>query len=156
MTGPFETERQAWETPEVQAAWTAVRAALGPGQMEPHNRELIEDACRAAGVGLGAYDARIVAWLAGWEPQMCAVIAGLVRRAAALPVAAVAVLDAAQLDTVLEALADATNYRAVRAETTCADCHAEPGGLCHDHAGDFEKADGYGALADQLRQEASR
>jgi len=59
-------------------------------------------------------------------------------------------------DTVLEALADATNYRAVRAETTCADCHAEPGGLCHDHAGDFEKADGYGALADQLRQEASR
>jgi hypothetical protein len=32
-------------------------------------------------VKLGAFDHRIVLWLAGWEPSTCAVIAGLIARA---------------------------------------------------------------------------
>jgi hypothetical protein len=71
MTGPFESEREARE---------AMR-----GQYEPTsegNRQLLLNAVNAAGVALGAYDRRIVGWLAGWEPQTCAVIAGLIARAA--------------------------------------------------------------------------
>jgi hypothetical protein len=32
-------------------------------------------------VTLGAYDARILAWLANYEPETCAVISGLITRA---------------------------------------------------------------------------
>jgi hypothetical protein len=49
--------------------------------MDPHNARMLEDACTAAGVELGAYDRRIIAWLAGWEPQTVAVICGLISRA---------------------------------------------------------------------------
>ena len=35
----------------------------------------------AAGVQLGEFDDRILHWLAGWEPHVAAVIAGLVGRA---------------------------------------------------------------------------
>ena len=42
---------------------------------------MLLDALAAAGVYLGAYDHRIVEWLAGWEPQTVAVIAGWVQRA---------------------------------------------------------------------------
>jgi len=37
--------------------------------------------CERAGVGMGAFDARILAWLAEYEPETCVVIAGLVSRA---------------------------------------------------------------------------
>jgi hypothetical protein len=39
------------------------------------------DACQDAGVKLGAYDAKILAWLAIYEPETCAVITGLISRA---------------------------------------------------------------------------
>ena len=202
MYGPFETEQQVRDIPAVQAVRAAFRAAPGAGAHEPHNRALIEDACRAAGVKLGAYDRRIVAWLASWEPQICAVVAGLIRRAhASAPLAAelrgiadsiarrlasehagrqqiaedaavrlhdiatalalgatpVAALDAAQLDTVLDALADAAEYRYGHAGTVCGDCDSPDGpGLCPDHQRDLERRDGYIALSGQLRQEASR
>jgi hypothetical protein len=42
---------------------------------------LLEGACQAAGVQLGAYDHRILIWLTAWEPATCAVIAGLITRA---------------------------------------------------------------------------
>ncbi len=35
----------------------------------------------AAGVDTGEYDDRIISWLAGWEPETVAVIAGLIGRA---------------------------------------------------------------------------
>lgn len=38
-----------------------------------------------AGLGLGGYDHRILRWLAGWEPSVIQVIAGLIARAAAGP-----------------------------------------------------------------------
>jgi hypothetical protein len=49
--------------------------------MGEENRAFLESACQSAGVILGAYDAQILSWLAGYEPQMCAVVAGLVSRA---------------------------------------------------------------------------
>jgi hypothetical protein len=63
--------------------YEAFRAAPGPGRMDAHNARMITQACDAAGVELGAYDRRIVAWLAGWEPQTCAVVAGMITRAGA-------------------------------------------------------------------------
>jgi hypothetical protein len=74
MSGPYETERQA-------AAAVRHITASPPGSWQDGEHRLLEDACRAAGVQLGAYDHRILLWLAGWEPATCAVIAGLITRA---------------------------------------------------------------------------
>jgi hypothetical protein len=85
--GPFETERQAADLPAVRAVYEAMRERTGPVTSEQRKAmdamcsALITDECERAGVRLGAYDARIVAWLGNWEPQTCAVIAGLIRRA---------------------------------------------------------------------------
>lgn len=76
ILGPFETERQAR---------MAALAATDPNEASlltsAGNREILARACEDAGVTLGAYDERILAWLAGFEPAMCAVVAGLVTRA---------------------------------------------------------------------------
>ena len=79
--GPFETERQALDTPAVRAVFTTFEAAPGLGRMQPPNLAMLRAACEGAGVELGAYDLRILSWLAGLEPQMCAVVAGLITRA---------------------------------------------------------------------------
>jgi hypothetical protein len=81
-SGPYETEDHARETPEVRAVRAAFDADPGPGRMAPHNLRMLLDAVAAAGVQVGAYDVRILEWLAGWEPPTCAVIAGLITRAA--------------------------------------------------------------------------
>jgi hypothetical protein len=73
--GPHETERQAIEV--TRSTVTGPAAALSA----EGNRRLLEEAYTAAGVTLGAYDHRILLWLAGWEPSTCAVIAGLIVRA---------------------------------------------------------------------------
>jgi hypothetical protein len=78
--GPFETADQA-RTPAVLAVYAAFDADPGAGKMAPHNLAMLTAACQAAGVELGAYDARILAWMGSWEPQTCAVIAGIIRRA---------------------------------------------------------------------------
>lgn len=39
------------------------------------------DTCQRAGVTLGAFDAKILAWLANYEPETCAVVTGLITRA---------------------------------------------------------------------------
>lgn len=83
MTGPFETERDAQNSPEVQAIFAAIDASPGTGRMFPHNHRMLEEACNKAGVELGAYDHRILAWLSGYEPATCAVIAGIISRARA-------------------------------------------------------------------------
>jgi hypothetical protein len=81
VTGPFETEQQAHELPAVRAVYAAFDRDHGPGKMTPHTLAMLTAACEAAGVELGAYDRRILAWLAGWEPQTAAVVAGLITRA---------------------------------------------------------------------------
>ena len=66
--GPFETEQQARDIPAVQAVYEAFRADPGVGKMTPHNLAMLEQACAAAGVDLGAFDRRVLVWLSGWEP----------------------------------------------------------------------------------------
>jgi hypothetical protein len=60
-------------------------AVAGAGQAlaDGHNAKMITDACDRAGVDLGAYDRRIIAWAGGWDPEVAAVLAGLIIRAAA-------------------------------------------------------------------------
>jgi len=78
VSGPYETERQA-----AAAARHIYDLDVGAGLWRDGSLRMLEDACRAAGVQLGAYDYRVLLWLAGWEPQTCAVVAGWVTRAAA-------------------------------------------------------------------------
>lgn len=79
--GPFETEDDARTHPAVRAVYEASHASSRRGVMDEQNRRLLEEACAAAGVSLGAYDRRILGWLANYEPQTCMVIAGLITRA---------------------------------------------------------------------------
>jgi len=79
--GPFETEQQARQLPAVRAVYDAFDRDPGVGKMAPHNLRLLLDALAGAGVYVGAYDIQIARWVAGWEPQTVAVIAGWVQRA---------------------------------------------------------------------------
>lgn len=81
--GPFETEREISALPEVQAIYEAFHADPGAGKMAPRTRLMPGRVLDAAGVAMGAYDDRIADWLATWEPQTVAVIAGWVSRARA-------------------------------------------------------------------------
>jgi hypothetical protein len=81
VTGPFETEREAAGAAHQLVPPEDGRSILGADQ----NRRLLVGACEAAGVELGAYDRRILDWLAGYEDAMCAVVAGLISRAAHRP-----------------------------------------------------------------------
>jgi hypothetical protein len=139
MTQPYESEREA------RAAVQHITAS-SPGSWEDGMRRLLEDACRAAGVQLGAYDHRILLWLAGWEPQMCAVVAGLVTRAAA------ARLTEAQRSTVLDALEVAAESKRDRA-ATCPDCETSPAELCGTCEWRLARAEAYDALAETLREQ---
>jgi hypothetical protein len=158
VMGPFDTERQASGVPAVRAIYDAFRAAPGAGRMAALNHRLLADACAAAGVSLGAYERRILLWLAGWEPQTCAVVAGLVTRArvtSASPGRGQIVLTAAQSACLRGMLADAIAYRGPRVGTACADCgdiddDGACHGLCDDHAADRDLAADYRALASEL------
>jgi hypothetical protein len=48
------------------------------GVMDEANLAYLREACDGTSVTLGAFDARILARLAGWEPEICAIVAGLV------------------------------------------------------------------------------
>jgi hypothetical protein len=76
VTGPYETEREA-----VEASLWLVRDKGTGRDMGKSNLDDLTGAAADANVVLGAYDQRILEWLAGYEPQTCAVIAGLIRRA---------------------------------------------------------------------------
>ena len=136
--GPFETREQA--TQAAAGIHAAMRADTLGGAMTRAGRDLIRGACQAAGVTLGAYDARIVEWLAGIEPEYAAVIAGLVERAA------VALTDA-QREALRLALADAFAHREGKSYVRCADCDASPVSLCDEHAADFDRIESYATLA---------
>ena len=81
--GPYGTRAQAFAMPAVRAAYDAAHAASRRGVLAERNHRMLCEALTAAGVELGDYDHRIVQWLAGWEPEVCAVIAGLIERASA-------------------------------------------------------------------------
>lgn len=78
-SGPYETELQALA--DVAGIYARSRQSNRRGTIDEANLARLRDACERTGVAIGAFDARILAWLAGWEPQTCAVMAGLVTRA---------------------------------------------------------------------------
>jgi hypothetical protein len=137
VSGPFETQRQAADS---------VRHIIDspPGSWSDGNLRLLEDACRAARVPLGAHDSRILVWLAGWDPWTCAVVAGLVTRAHA------GVLDEADLRTVLDALDVAADHKRDTA-ANCGECEACPEGLCPDCEWRMDAADACDRVAARLR-----
>lgn len=86
MTGPYESESEALAGP----VYKEVRALHEAGRVRPydpdrlvHSTQLraLEAACAEAGVELGAFDRRIVSWLAGWEASTVEVVIGLITRA---------------------------------------------------------------------------
>lgn len=86
VMGPYETERQALAEPlaqEIHALHASGRVRSGdPDRLVSgtHMRHL-EAACAAAGVELGAFDRRVLAWLARGEASTVQVIIGLISRA---------------------------------------------------------------------------
>lgn len=90
--GPYETRRQA--AADVAEVYAQGRISVRRGVMGEANLARLKDTCEQAGINLGSYDSQILAWLAGWEPETCGVIAGLVSRAYAAGLArAVPMLD---------------------------------------------------------------
>jgi hypothetical protein len=162
--GPFHTERQVRELPAVRAVYEAFDADPGVGGMARHNERMLRESCAAAGVALGAFDARIVSWLAGWEPGTCAVIAGLISRAHAAgrgdqaagaeaggaDLAGGCGLLAGKAATVLAALADATELICEQA-AWCWECTVAPSALCGLHEEALARAEDYDRLAGLLR-----
>ena len=137
--GPYETEAQARAQPAVQAVYHAFRASPGTGRMAPHNAQMLTGACATAGVAAGAYDRRILAWLASTgEPPACAVIAGLIRRSA---------LPEGDRRTILAALDEAADYKRDRA-AHCADCTGQTCGTCEYR---LQMAQAYDDLAARLQ-----
>lgn len=104
--GPFATERQVRETAAVRSANAAFDADPGAGKHISNHLRILTDACEAAGVELGAYDSGVLAWLANWEPETCAAIAGLIRRAAQPPEGTVTEWGVRPRDTVLQYLSE--------------------------------------------------
>jgi hypothetical protein len=78
--GPFPTWESAYRSPAVLAVYAA-GPVIADG-LAPSNETMLSRALSAAGVSTGAYDRAVLEWLAGWEPETCAVIAGWVARAA--------------------------------------------------------------------------
>jgi hypothetical protein len=74
--GPYETEGQA-----VEVCRDAYGHPHTPGHMGMVNRARLAEACDAAGVELGAYDMRVLDWVTRWEPEVVAVVAGVILRA---------------------------------------------------------------------------
>lgn len=155
LHGPYETEREAAH---------AARSLGGPARpgysilSAEQNRQLLTGACEAAGVGLGAYDERILAWLAGFEDSTCAVIAGLVSRATQVGRQRPARRDRhprlsdAETRTVLSALDGAAEAKRDAADM-CSECDPRPeGDLCGTCTYRLAVADDYDALAETLRE----
>lgn len=140
VTGPFETSAEAMAHPAVRAIYDAMHASLRRGVGEEKNLCLLEGACEAAGLTLGGYDRRILRWLAGWEAQICAVVAGLITRAAGHA------LIAEQRATILDALEVAADELRDRA-ANCGDCNAHPAELCTTCESRLSRAEGFDRAA---------
>ena len=140
MNGPYETERQARAAAHAAVPPLPGHSILAAGQ----NHELLCRSLEAAGVALGAYDHRIVSWLAGWEDAICAVVAGLIGRAHAATA-----LDDDDQAVILAALADAAEAIRERADY-CPACQERLTGRCAGHADQLRRAAAYDALAGRL------
>jgi hypothetical protein len=72
--GPYATEQEA--RADVAGVYHHAERSTRPGVLAEANLASLLDACERAGVILGAFDARIMAWIANYEPETCAAIAG--------------------------------------------------------------------------------
>lgn len=84
--GPYETEAQTWAEPmpsHLRALHDADRIRSGDPDHVARNAVMLhlETACDESGVELGAYDRRILTWLADGEDSAAQVVIGLIRRA---------------------------------------------------------------------------
>lgn len=77
--GPYETEQQA--RADVAYAYGLPLCSIRQGALAEANLARLTDVCERADIVLGAFDERILGWLANYEPETCAVIAGLISRA---------------------------------------------------------------------------
>lgn len=138
------------ELPAVRAIYDAMHASHRHAVTGELGYRLLDEACEAASVKVGAYDHRILIWLAGFEPEACAV-ADLITRAHQAETTMTGerpvTLTAAQAAAIRRALADAEVYRRQRAAAWCADCGSSPAGECADHLDDLDAADAYRDLA---------
>lgn len=80
---PIETADQARRHPAVELAHGLARETTRRGVLAEQSHKILCSALSEAGVEVGFYDHRIITWLAGYEPETCAVIASLITRAAA-------------------------------------------------------------------------
>lgn len=75
--GPFETEAEARAAAHKiippEPGWSILS--------EDQHRELLEQICAESGVELGAFERRILGWLANWEDATCTAIAAIITRA---------------------------------------------------------------------------
>jgi hypothetical protein len=78
-TTPYERKRQA--RADVAGVYAQCTRSNQRGVLGEANLACLREACDQASVTLVAFDTRILAWLAGWEPETCAVVAGLITRA---------------------------------------------------------------------------
>jgi hypothetical protein len=79
--GPYETAEEVRRLPSVRAVYDVMREAPQRGAGAAECEEMILSACGRQRVALGAYDARIVRWLANGDPETCQVIASVIDRA---------------------------------------------------------------------------
>lgn len=88
LPGPYETEQDTYQEPMPARVREIQQRNFRSDLVETSQREsrqakfagLIE-ACRDAGVEIGAYDRRFLGWLAGYEPSTVQVVIGLITRA---------------------------------------------------------------------------
>lgn len=140
--GPYETEAQA--RGQVHHIYAAAHTSRSPGVMDDGNHRLLCDTLVAAGVQAGAYDHEIVRWLARYEPQMVAVVAGLIARARQA-----GALSADDVALVLDALDVAADHKRETA-AYCPECEARPEGLCPTCDWRLDRAREYDALAARI------
>jgi hypothetical protein len=113
IIGPFETDREAASCRPSAPSMTP-RASTRREVMGERNHQLLEETFTASGVELGAYDHRILLWMASWEPEIYAVVAGWVAWANRD-----SSFTAAELATIRQALADASAWRLWRTGDCC-------------------------------------
>jgi hypothetical protein len=113
--GPFSSEDDVWALRAMREILDASRAATAPGVLAQGCRALHDGACEGASVDVGKYERVSLDWLAGIEPPICALVAGLTGRVRAARTARSAsggeVIGRDDLVIVRAALADAIAWK---------------------------------------------
>ena len=143
MTGsPFHTDHEA-----LNASLYHQRGRARNTELPATALNLADLAAVLSNVELGAWDRRIVEWLAGWEPSTVAVVCGLIRRART------AELPPTDVSATLAAPDEAADHKRDRA-ANCPDCTDQSCGNCEHWLQTAQAYDGVAARVQQVRQAA--